>query len=72
MPDKFDSASKQKRYEEEARQIMNSIPIGARARKDKNVALLDCNFVSESFADNFVVAQNSKVTKIWCFKNTGK
>lgn len=70
-PAKYDKAMQQKRYEEEARLIMNSVPIGKARRPKKNVPALDCTFVSESFSDNFAVAKGSQVTKTWTFMNTG-
>lgn len=50
----FDKAAQQKRYQEQARNILNSMPLGLPKPQPKMVAL-DCVFVSESFSENFVV-----------------
>lgn len=68
---RIDKQAKQRRYEEEARMILSSRPLTKPQEAHPAKAILDCEFVSENFTDNYVVQRGQRVTKRWVFKNTG-
>ena len=67
----YDEKQRRRLQERQAREILNSMPLGLQKPTQKKEPL-DTVFISESFSDNFVVAPSSKVTKQWTLKNTGE